>query len=135
MTLPPVHVSKHHEVPTHLNVEDKVVFGLSVRQFLYMLVGSSAIYTLWEQSATLGDPARVVLVTIGVCLTLAFALLRPAGRLLEEWLVAALVYAASPRRCTWRPREPEPSDWRLAGASWQELAPSISWAEDDTECA
>ena len=54
MTLPPVRVSNHHEVPTHLNVEDKVVLGLSVRQFLYMLVGSSASYTLWEQSATLG---------------------------------------------------------------------------------
>src|SRR5438132_14391804 len=51
MTLPPVRVSKHHEVPTHLNVEDKVVFGLSVRQFLYMLVGSSASYTPWEQAA------------------------------------------------------------------------------------
>ena len=126
---------KHHEVPTHLNVEDKVVFGLSVRQFLYMLVGSSASYTLWEQSATLGDPARVVLVAVSVCLTLAFALLRPSGRLLEEWLVAALLYSSSPRHCTWQPREPEPGDWRLAGAHWQELAPSISWAEDDGECA
>ena len=42
--------------------------------------------TLWEQAAPLGDPARVVLVTISVCMMLAFALLRPAGRLLEEWL-------------------------------------------------
>src|SRR5437763_844082 len=83
--------------------------------------------------ATLGDPARVVLVAVSVCLTLAFALLRPSGRLLEEWLVAALLYASSPRHCTWQPREPEPGDWRLAGAHWQELAPSISWADDDGE--
>jgi len=31
----------HHEVPTHLDVEDKVLYGLTVRQFLYLLVGSS----------------------------------------------------------------------------------------------
>jgi hypothetical protein len=28
----------HHEVPTHLDVEDKVLYGLTVRQFLYLLV-------------------------------------------------------------------------------------------------
>ena len=91
----------HHEVPTHLDVEDKVVFGLTVRQFLYLLVGSSASYALWDQAAALGDGLR--LAGVGACVgtTLAFALLRPAGRALEEWLVAALVFAASPRQSTW----------------------------------
>ena len=77
---------RHHEVPTHLNVEDKVLFGLTVRQFLYMLVGTSATYTLWEQLAGLGDFVRVAIGTLCVVLTLAFALLRPADRPLEEWL-------------------------------------------------
>ncbi len=122
---------KHHEVPTHLNVEDKVVFGLSVRQFLQMLVGSSASYTLWEQTAMLPDPLRVALGTLSACSTIVFALLRPAGRPLEEWLAAALVYAATPRRSTWLPVEPDAADWRPAGGAWQELAPSVSWAEDE----
>jgi hypothetical protein len=122
---------KHHEVPTHLDVEDKVLFGLSVRQFLYMLVGSSASYTLWEQSVTLGDAPRIGLVAISASITLAFALLRPAGRPLEEWLAAALVYMTTPRRSTWQPCEPDAADWRPLGAGWQELAPSLSWAEDD----
>ncbi len=121
---------KHHEVPTHLNVEDKVLFGLTVRQFLYMLVGSSVTYTWWEQSAGLPDAARIAMAALCVILTLAFALLRPADRPLEEWLAAALVYAASPRRSTWRPVEPEPPDWRPSAGGWQELAPSLSWAED-----
>jgi PrgI family protein len=127
-------MTKHHEVPTHLNVEDKVVFGLSVRQFLQMLVGSSASYTLWEQTAMLPDPLRVGLVTLSACGTVMFALLRPAGRPLEEWLVAALVYAGAPRRSTWRPAEPDAADWRPAAAAWQELTPSLSWAGDDSEC-
>src|SRR5260370_35018965 len=97
---------KHHEVPTHLNVEDKVVFGLSVRQFLQMLVGSSASYTLWEQTAMLPDPLRVALGTLSACSTIVFALLRPAGRPLEEWLAAALWSAATPRGPARRPGGP-----------------------------
>ena len=125
----------HHEVPTHLNVEDKVLFGLSVRQFLYVLVGSSASYTLWDQSSSLALGLRVAVVLVSVCVTLAFALLRPGDRLLEEWLAAALLYAASPRTCTWQPAEPDALDWHPTGAGWQELVPSLSWAEDEQSCA
>ena len=120
----------HHEVPTHLDVEDRVLFGLTVRQFLYLLVGSSASYGLWDQLASWPWLGRVA--CVGVCLlsTLAFALLRPGGRALEEWLIAALIYLATPRSSTWQPREPVLADWRPAGARWQELAPSLVWAND-----
>jgi hypothetical protein len=121
----------HHEVPTHLNVEDKVLFGLTVRQFLYLLVGSSASYALWQQTLQMGDGPRAALVAVCVATTLAFALVRPAGRALEEWLVAALMFAASPRRATWQSREPVPAEWRPGGGAWQELSPSLTWAEDD----
>jgi hypothetical protein len=122
-----------HEVPTHLNVEDKVLFGLTVRQFLYLLVGSSAGYALWEQSAAVSDIVRVIGVGLCAASTLAFALLRPADRALEEWLAAALVFLALPRRSTWQPLEPDPADWRPANGAWQELAPSLVWAEEDLE--
>jgi hypothetical protein len=45
--------------------------------------------------------------------------------------VAALVFAASPRRATWQPVEPLATDWRPAGGGWQELTPSLVWAEDE----
>src|ERR1700687_1321553 len=115
---------RHHEVPTHLDVEDKVVFGLTARQFLYLLVGSSASYALWEQTPWLADALRAALVALSAGTTLAFALLRPAGRALEEWLAAALVYAASPGRATWQPIEPRPVDWRPGGPRRQERAGS-----------
>ena len=125
--------ASHHEVPTHLDVEDRVVFGLTVRQFLYLLVGSSASYALWDQLG--GTPLVARVGCIGVCLmtTLAFALLRWGGRPLEEWIVAGLIYLATPRTTTWRPREPVPSDWRPAGARWQELTPNLVWAADGVE--
>lgn len=122
---------QHHEVPTHLNVEDKVMFGLSVRQFLYLLVGSSVCYSMWDQAAAVGDAVRLVLEALGVALTLAFALLRPAGRPLEEWLAAGLMFIIVPRRTVWSPLEPQPADWRPPGVSWQELAPSPAWLEAD----
>jgi hypothetical protein len=122
---------RHHEVPTHLNVEDKVLLGLTVRQFLYLLVGSSASYSVWNQTAELFPPLHVMLSVVCLGLTVAFALLRPAQRPLEEWLAAGLVYAASPRRATWQPAEPQPADWRPVGATWQELTPSLTWAEDE----
>jgi PrgI family protein len=123
--------TRHHEVPTHLNVEDRVLFGLTARQFLYVLVGSTASYALWDQALWLGDALRLASVAMSMGTTLAFALVRPADRALEEWLVAALVYAATPRRATWQPAEPNAADWRPAGVSWQELAPSLAWAADD----
>jgi hypothetical protein len=120
--------SLHHEVPTHLDVEDKVMLGLTVRQFLQLLVGSSASYTLWQQTAALGDAFRVALVTMSVGMTLALALLHPAGRTLDEWTVAALLFMGSPRRAAWQPPEPTVGDWRPTGANWQELAPDLVWA-------
>ena len=72
----------HHEVPTHLDVEDKVLFGLTVRQFLYLLVGSSASYALWDQAMGFSDGLRMSAVAACIAFTLAFALVRPAGRAL-----------------------------------------------------
>jgi hypothetical protein len=123
--------TRHHEVPTHLNVEDRVLFGLTVRQFLYLLVGSSAGYALWDQTLGLGDTLRIASVGMTLGVALAFALLRPAGRALEEWLVAGLVYAATPKQAIWQPAEPNAADWRHEGAGWHELVPSLAWAEDD----
>jgi hypothetical protein len=65
--------------------------------------------------------------------TLAFALLRPADRALEEWLAAALLFVAAPRRTVWQPAEPLSTDWRPANAGWQELTPSLVWAEEEDE--
>ena len=119
-----------HEVPTHLDVEDRVLFGLTARQFLSLLVGCSAAYSMWSQLASLPDAVRMGVVGLSLLITAAFALLRPAGRSLEEWLLAILVYVSTPRSSTWRPREPLISDWRPTGAGWQELTPSPVWVEE-----
>jgi len=126
---------RYHQVPTHLDVEDRVLFGLTVRQFLYLLVGSSASYGLWDQLGDAPSLARIGCVGVILLTTLAFALLRWGGRPLEEWLAAGLIYIARPRASTWQPREPLASDWRPTGAGWQELSPSLAWADEPTDTA
>jgi hypothetical protein len=123
--------SHQHEIPTHLDVEDKLLFGLTMRQFLYIVVGSSIAYGLWERTASAPDALRLSATAVCVIVAIALALVRPFGRPLEEWLLAAGLYMSLPRRASWRPNEPEAADWRPAGASWQELAPNLVWAEDD----
>src|SRR5215207_1402925 len=120
-----------HEIPTHLNVEDKLLFGLTVRQFLFVLVGASLSYALWNQM--LDAPLALRVSIVGACLlvTAALVVVRPSGRPLEEWLLAACGYAATPRRATWRPREPNPMDWRPAAGAWHELTPNLTWIDED----
>ena len=120
----------HHEISTHLDVEDKLLFGLTARQFLYLVVGCSLAYGVWQQP-TLAEGVRLGLAAVCGVFALSLALVRPLGRPLEEWIVAGVFYAASPRQASWRPREPRPADWRLPGSGWQELTPDLAWAEDE----
>jgi hypothetical protein len=121
-----------HEIPTHLDVEDKLLFGLTARQFLYLVVGCSLAYGVWQQPA-LAEGLRLGLAVACAAGAAVVALVRPLGRPLEEWVVAGLFYAASPRQSTWQPREPRLTEWRLPDGGWQELSPQfeLAWAEDE----
>jgi PrgI family protein len=135
-----------HEIPTHLNVEDKVLLGLTVRQLLYLMVGCSLGYGLAShgvaehalgalvggQAPRLAEYARLALAGACVLLAAAFALVRPLGRSLEEWLVAGACYVATPRRATWQPPAARASDWVPASGDWQELAPALDWPAETT---
>jgi PrgI family protein len=123
---------RQHEIPTHLNVEDKLVFGLTARQFLYVLVGCTLAYAVWDQASIVPAALRVGVATACLLVSTVIALVRPSGRALEEWLLAALIFCSTPRRCTWQAREPEAADWRPALAGWQELTPNLIWAEDES---
>src|SRR5262245_43345956 len=123
--------ASQHEIPTHLNVEDKLLFGLTMRQFLYLLVGSSAAYSLWDQTLLLPQLLHVGLP--GACLltAAALALLQPLGGPLEAWWLAGALFTATARRATWCVPEPDVADWRPPTSAWQELAPDLVWADEE----
>src|SRR4051794_24160728 len=70
---------RRHEIPTHLNVEDKAFAGLSVRQVMNLIVGVSTAYSIWN--AWPGLPLAVRGGLAGACLivSLILTLVRPGG--------------------------------------------------------
>src|SRR4030042_4584073 len=96
---------ERHEIPTHLNVEDKAFAGLTMRQLLTAAVGLGLAY---GAASELPLPMPVRLMAAGVVLVAValLALWRPAERPLDDWAFVLLRYWAVPRVAVWRPRLP-----------------------------
>jgi len=122
---------QRHEIPTHLNVEDRAFYGLTIRQVMYLTIGLSSGYGLWNQWPALPIILRGGLVALCLALALTFALVRPHGRSLDEWAFVALHHAAIPKASVWRPREPDLSDWDTSTSDWEELTPRLMWTEEE----
>jgi hypothetical protein len=96
-----------HKVPTHMSLPDKVVFGLTARQLLLLLVGCSLGYNLWLHLSALvslalpGQVLRIVLVLVPAGLAAALALISVADRPLEVWLIVLVHYWQRPRIYLW----------------------------------
>jgi hypothetical protein len=119
--------ARRHEIPTHLNVEDRAFYGLSARQIMYLTVGATLSYGLWNQMSDLPFAARIALAVLCLGFATVLALVRPGGRGLEEWAFVALHYIAVPRSSVWRPREPDLTSLRPGPEDWQELTPRVAW--------
>jgi len=122
--------SHRHEIPTHLNVEDRAIYGLSVRQVMFLMSGFSLGYGLWNQAAGLPTEARAVLAVTCALGAIVFALVRPAGRGFEDWAFVVLRFAATPRASVWRPRARGADPPPPADAAWAELAPRPAWTRE-----
>jgi hypothetical protein len=121
---------QRHEIPTHLNVEDKAFFGLTVRQVMHLTIGLAGGYAVWNQWPDLPAALRLGLAGVGLAQAVALALFRPGGRGLEEWAFVALHYTALPKASVWRPREPERADWRPGAGGWEAWTPTLAWEEE-----
>ncbi len=120
---------RRHEIPTHLNVEDKAFYGLSARQATYLIIGISGSYGLWNQWPHLPIGLRLALAFGCLAVTAALALARPYGRGIEDWIFVILRYAAVPKAVVWRSSEPESGPLWPSAAHWEELTPRVIWKE------
>lgn len=103
---------QRHEVPTHLNIEDKAFAGLTMRQLMVAIIGLALAYAAISE-APLPLPMRLGLGALVLLWTAAFTLWQPAGRSLEDWAFVLLRYVSVPRVVVWRvrtPRLPESDD-------------------------
>lgn len=115
-----------HEIPTHLAVEDRVVLGLTMRQVMLVLLGSTCSYAVWEQWPEAMVGLRLVLPAVGLLLTLGLVFLHPAGRPMEDWLVVLLRFAVLPKQRVWRPSTSETTVPRET-AGWVGYTPQVTW--------
>lgn len=97
-----------HKVPTHMSHPDKVVFGLTARQLLLLLIGCSLGYNLWlhlsalTAFALLGQVLRIGIALVSAGIAVALALIAVADRPLEVWLLVLVRYWQRPHVYLWR---------------------------------
>ena len=122
-------MARTHEVPNHLNVQDTLFLGLTSRQVATFMAFASPAYGIWDQLTIAPVPVRGTLAGLLVLAGIAFTLIQPGGRPLDEWAFALFAYAVTPRRLWWFRSEPDPRDWSPIGsAGWEDLAPVVGWA-------
>jgi hypothetical protein len=120
-------MARIYELPTHLEVEDVLVAGLTARQLLRLAVAATLAYAAWDQTAWLPIVARTLLAALCVVGGLLLALLQPGRRPLEAWLFAGLSYALASRRLTWQRAETSGEVVAEQSAGWAEFAPAPAW--------
>ena len=97
-----------HKVPTHMSMTDKIVFGLTARQLLIVLIGCAVSYDVWlhlhmlSAYGSTGMIARIVPSLVPAALALVLALVNVADRPLEQWLFVWLRYQLQPKTYVWR---------------------------------
>jgi len=121
-------VARTHEVPNHLNVEDTLFLGLTARQVATLMAFASPAYGIWDQLTDAPVAVRGALAALVLLVGIAFTLLQPGHRPLDEWAFAVFAYAVTPRRLRWARPEPDPREWCLNTPSgWADLAPRLGW--------
>ncbi|HEX2516261.1 MAG TPA: hypothetical protein VH257_16250, partial [Chloroflexota bacterium] len=82
---PPRGGRRRHEVPTHLDVQDRLFLGLSSRQAAYVLIGLAGAVGLWGWWPQLPPPLRLALALACAGAGAALAFVRWRGHGLEAW--------------------------------------------------
>ena len=117
-----------YEIPTHLQVEDVLIAGLTPRQLLRLVAGVSLAYAVWDQLTFLPVALRGGITVGTAVLGVVFALVQPGDRPLDQWTFSAALFLVSPSQ--WR--------WRLDGVTdgleldasddeWADLSQPVDW--------
>ncbi len=109
---------QRHRIPTHLNIEDKAILGLTLREVACVGLGVLSGFAAYDRLAAAPPPLRLLAGLLGLAGGAGGAFIRPLGRGLEEWCFVVLHYLATPRHALWHPRPPDPAGWATRGDEW-----------------
>jgi len=119
-------IGQRHRVPTHLNVEDKAILGLTLREVACLGLGALVGFAAYERTTALPLPLRLLVALLCLAAGAGLAFVRPLGRGLEEWCFILLHFAATSRHALWHPRPPAPTEWAGRGDDWAPAAVRIT---------
>ncbi len=89
-----------YSVPQFIEVEDKIIGPLTLKQFLYLLGGAGALFALWTIAPTIEVFLVPAIPILGIFLALAFY--KVNGRPFIVFLQAAFGYVVRPKVMLWR---------------------------------
>jgi hypothetical protein len=124
-----------YELPTHLQVEDQLIAGLTARQLLRLLLGGALAFGVWDQVHWLPDEVRLALAAVLFVIGVLFALVQPAGCSLDRWLMAAVLFMVLPRRLSWHPGTTPRRRTSREQVDWAELELHPDWLTPTTVAA
>ncbi|HEX2909837.1 MAG TPA: PrgI family protein [Chloroflexia bacterium] len=82
-----------HEVPTHLEIEDKPFFGLTMPQFITLFVGLAVAAILYNYAlAWLPLGVRLIISGLVGLVVLLSVFIKPGGLSLSEWLLERIQF-------------------------------------------
>ncbi|MFC1721500.1 PrgI family protein [Patescibacteria group bacterium] len=89
-----------YSVPQFIEVEDKVIGPLTVKQFIYILAGVGTLFVIWTISPSIEVFLVPAVPVLGLFLALAFYKIN--GRPFSVFLQAVLKYLTRPKVSVWR---------------------------------
>lgn len=96
-------------VPKNIDLEDKIIGPMTLRQFLYVLVGGAISYAIFKKLGGPGGNMQLaLLISIPIALlTLALAFMKIQEQPLPEFLMALFTFLSRPRQRIWKRNEHE----------------------------
>lgn len=86
-------------VPQYIDIEDKVVGPLTVKQLLWMIVAAVATLLMW---AVLPKPVFFILAIPEVLFFVALAFYKPYGQPLVSFVIAGILFLFGPKVYVWK---------------------------------
>jgi Flp pilus assembly protein TadB len=125
------------EFPTFLNEQPTIMFGRTMRELLVITIGCTLAYVSWQDLSGLSFGAgtviiRVIIAAILIVLSIIVALIKVAGRPLEDWAFVLVFYFLTPKVYIYmQQQEKEDSDIEDVVQVVQRQATTQSALDDD----
>lgn len=90
-------------VPLDVDLEDKLLYGLTPTRLIYLVVGLLAAFAIWSGQWTIA-PVRGVAASLLAAVGAVAAWGRWRGRPIDRWVTDLASFVLATYRVRWRPR-------------------------------